>query len=172
MKKIFVLNLVSLISICFLFIKTGESFGQNSRIHSVLQISKNNKIRYINTGRKFRIWHEGKKYAVKLDSISDNKLFSDIDTFDINKIEIISVRPKKINKTGKIMIITGAIAVSAGGFITIVTINTPSNNSLFLIGFASFFTGINLTGSGIGLSLLEQKYKKHKGWRFKTVQLN
>jgi len=160
----------------FIFSLSGNLnliFAQTGFVKTALEISKGTKIKYVKTGKRVRIWYEGQKYKIWIDSIGPDKLFSKDNTFEINKIDKIAIKYKASIITGSIIGTTGLIFTGIGTAMIIKGSQSKTLGGAFAVAFGLVIDIIGVTTTAVGSVILfiGKKYKKSKDWKFKAVQL-
>ena len=158
----------------FLFGNLNILYAQKSSVKTALELSKGTKIKYVKPAKKVKIWSEGIKYNVWVDSISPDKIFTKYNTFEINKIDKIAVRFKATIITGSIIGTGGLLFTGLGTVILIDGLKRDFlDGRLILTIFGGFIDFIGITATSVGTSIffIGKKYKKNKGWKFKAVQI-
>ncbi len=158
----------------FLFGNLNTLYAQKNSVKTALELSKGTKIKYVKPGKKVKIWSEGIKYNIWVDSISPDKIFTNTETFEINKIDKIAVRFKATIITGSIIGTGGLLFTGLGTVILIDGLKKDFLDGrliLTIFGGVMDFIGITTTSVGTSIFFIGKKYKKSKGWQFKAVQI-
>ena len=157
----------------FLFGNLNTLYAQKNSVKTALELSKGTKIKYVKHGKKVGIWYEGQKYKVWIDSIGQKEIFTKYNTFEINKIDKISIRFKGTMITGSIIGTGGLLFTGLGTTIIIKGLNSNDLGGVFvvIIGTVIDMIGIPATAIGTSVFFIGKKYKKSKGWKYKAVQI-
>ncbi len=159
--------------IVFLSIVNSEKIFGQKKIQTALELSKNNKFRYIKSGRKARIHINNQKYKVWIDSISPDKIFTKDTAFEIDKIDKIAIRYRGTMISGSIIGTAGLLFTGVGTAMIIQGFKSNDLGGVFavIIGLAIDIIGVPVAGIGASVFFIGKKYKKNKGWKFKAVQI-
>jgi hypothetical protein len=158
----------------FLFILSFNNLSaQNTSPKTALELSKGNKIKYVKPGKKARIWYEGQKYKVYIDSIGPDKIFTKEKNFEINKTNKIAIKFKATIITGSIIGTAGLLFTGLGTTWIIKGYQSNDLGGVLLIvfGFVVDAVAVPVTAIGSGIIFIGKKYKRNKGWNFKAVQI-
>ena len=157
----------------FLFGNLNTLYAQKNSVKTALELSKGTKIKYVKPGKKVKIWSEGIKYNIWVDSISPDKIFTNTETFEINKIDKIAVRFKATIITGSIIGTGGLLFTGLGTYAILKGLNSNDLGGVFAVFFGIVIDAIGIPVAAIGTSVffIGKKYKKSKDWKFKAVQV-
>jgi len=178
MKTIFTFKIILLITISFVLISfpildIQAQEGVNNNI--ILEIQKQDKIKEIKIGRKIKVWYEGEKYKGRIDSITPSAIFIGDNKFEIAKIEKIGIKFKGTQITGAILGTTGLLFSSLGGVLIYNAYqeeNPLGGIILIVAGVIIEIIGLPVLAIGSSMFLIGKKYKKEKGWSYKSVEVH
>ncbi len=171
--KSILLTVFSLIFILFYSIELKAQENIESEI--ILEIQKKDKTKEIKIGRKIRVWYEGEKHKGRLDSISPTSIFIGEKEFEIAQIEKLGIKFKGTQITGAILGTAGLVVSSFGG---VLIYNAYQEDNAFgaviliVAGVIVEIIGIPVLAIGSSMFLIGKKYKKEKGWSYKSVQVH
>lgn len=166
MKKLFVLIFV------FTVFQVSFITAQNDKTTAV-EISKGKNIKYLKVSKKVKLNYEADKISGEIDSISPQSIFINNEEYHIDKIESINIKFQGTQIAGGIIGGGGLVITGFGTYLILDGLQKQDLGGAFEVVFGVIVDviGIPILTIGSALLFIGKKYKKTKGWKYKTVQL-
>jgi hypothetical protein len=152
----------------------------------VVTKAKNNTKKYVETGKKARIWSSGVSQPGTIDSITSDSILFNSQWISLSQIQYLRVHTVGTNTAGAAVTSLGAVVTILGVVLLVEGIQLLRQDQddefaqffqtlagLFVTGagLATGGTGLLTTGGGITILALGKKYNFNKNWKLSTEKI-